>query len=404
MAQSNVNEKQINSTAQSDKEAQKTPGKTTETKQSTSKQLIVVVFILSLATKLYLLPIYLIQMTGRDAYIALSIEVAFDLIALGLLLAAIMLAGDKSFFELLEEVIGKVGAKIFVAFVALFLFFKLNISAAETSTFYSDNVFADFDAPFMIIVLLIFLGSVANHTLRSLCRINELMAPIVALGIVMLIAIVIATGFDFANIFPAMRNGLDFRRAMMRNAAWIGDFTPLVLFIGRTKTKKHTAVFAAASGTVGSAVVVFFGIVLCAAFGNIKNFADSCTNISNILQFSIGNVYGRIDLLSSILWSVSAFIETALFFYATCRCVEYVIGRNIHFWVGLSLCVILYFLQVFAMTDPTIFSTVASCIPTAVMTPVFAILIPALALISAIVVRKRDKKQSEQGSENEAEK
>ena len=41
-------------------------------KQATGLQLIAFVFILALATKMFLLPIYLIRATGRDGYIALA--------------------------------------------------------------------------------------------------------------------------------------------------------------------------------------------------------------------------------------------------------------------------------------------------------------------------------------------
>lgn len=368
----------------------------TETKQSTGVQLVVVVFILSLATKMFLLPIYLIQTAGRDGYIILSIEAAFDIASLFVLLAAIYVSKDRDFFELLECVIGKVGAKIVVALTALFLFFKLNVASAETLTFYSDNVFAEFDSSIMIIVLLIFLGAVANHTLKALCRLNELTAPVVAVGIVVLITIVLATGFDLANVFPVMREGQRFRSSLLHNMAWLGDFTPLVLFIGRTKAKKRSVGIAAASGVLGSAVTVFFAMVMCAAFGNITHLVDSRTNISSILQFSIGNVYGRIDLLSSILWSVAAFVETALFFYATCRCIEYVIGKNAHFWVGLSLCVALYFVQVFAMTDPMVFSVVVSSLATSIITACFSISVPTVALVCALIMKKRDKRAPRQ--------
>ncbi len=373
--------------------SEETDGQITKSKQSTGAQLVVVVFILSLATKMFLLPIYLIQTAGRDGYIILSIEAVFDLVTLGILLAAIALSKDRTFFELLENVIGKIGAKITVAVIALFLFFKLNIAAAETLTFYSDNVFADFDSSVMIIVLLVFLGAVANHTLRALCRLNEFIAPVVAIGIVILITIVLATGFDFANIFPAMRDGAAFKRSLLHNVAWLGDFTPLLLFIGRTKTKKRTAGIAAAAGVIGSAVTVFFSIVMCSAFGNIPHLADSRTNISSILQFSIGNVYGRIDLLSSIFWSIAAFVETALFFYATARCVEYVIGKSAHFKIGLALCVILYFVQIFAMTDPTVFALVVSSLATSVIVSSLSLAAPVLALMCALIMKKRDKKQ-----------
>ncbi len=359
-------------------------------KQSTSKQFIVIVFILALATKMFLLPIYLIQSTGRDGYIVLAIEAGIDLITLALILITAKLSPDTDFFSLLRNALGTVGSKIIVGVFALFLFFKLNIAASETITFYSDSVFADFNIPYMIVVLLIFLGAVSNHTLRAIARLNELIVPIIVVGIAALIGIVLATGFDFANILPAMQQPKVFGEALLHHSAWIGDFTPLILFVGRTKLKKHTVTFAAVSGVIGCAVTVLFAIVMCAAFGNVPHLADSSTNISSILEYSMGNVYGRIDLISSILWSVAAFVETALFFYATCRCVAYVIGKNAHFLIGLGTCAVLYLMLVFAMTDTMVFTFTVTNTVTSIITPVLAVLIPLLALLCAIKGRKRN--------------
>lgn len=364
-------------------------------KQSTSRQLIAVVFILALATNMFLLPIFLIKATGRDAYIAIAAGCIIDLVALIITLAAMRLSPDTDFFELLQSVMGKVGAKIVVVLTGLFMFFKLNVAAAETLTFYTDNVFADFDIAVMIIVLLLFLATVASHTLRAFCRLNEFLTPIIIVCIGVLAVIVVLTDFDLANIFPALRQPRSFVGTAVRHAAWLGDFMPLLLFIGRTQMKKHTCLFAAASGTIGAANAVFFSLVMCAAFGNVPMLVDSSTNLSSILQFSIGNVYGRIDLFSSILWSISAFIETALFFYATCRCVSFVIGKNCHSIISVAACAVLYVTQVFAMTDPTIFTLVATSVAVSVIAPLFTVAVPMLALICALIKRRKDKNKSD---------
>lgn len=369
-------------------------------KQATGKQLVVVVFVLSLATKMFLLPIYLIQETGRDGYLVLTACIALDLISLGLMLCAMWVSRDADFFTLLESVIGKPCAKIVVALVAAFLFFKLNIATAETVTFYSDNVFAEFDVALMIIVLLVFLLLVARHTLRALCRLNELVAPLIAVGVIVLGVIVVMTGFDRANIFPVAETPLRVGNALVRHASWVGDFTPLIMFVGRTQVKKRTMPIAAASGLIGAGAPVFFAVVLCSAFGNIPMYVDSSTNIANILQFSIGSVYGRIDLFSSVLWSVAAFVETALTFYALTRCVEYVIGKPAHFAVGLGACVALYFVQVFAMTDPTVFSAVMSNPVASIATMVLTLAIPALAIVCG-AIKKIGMSKPERGIEKE---
>ena len=360
-------------------------------KQSTGKQLVMIIFMLAMASKMFLLPIFLLRTVGRDAYIVSAINGGLDLIALGAMLAAIKIAGDTDFFTLMTETFGKIGAKIIVAIIGLYMFFKLNISVSETLAFYGNNVFTDFDTSLMIIVLLVFLAAVANHTLRALCRLNEFFVPIVVVCLTVLIAIVIMTAFDVANILPAMQDVAGFKHGLVSHAAWVGDFTPLLLFIGRTKMKKHTAWCAAGSGVIGTCVAEFFAIVMSAAFGNVPTLADSTTNISNILQFSMGNVYGRIDMLSSVLWSIAIFIEAALFFYSTCRCIAFVIGKNSHFLIALGVCVALYVAQIFALVDPINFAAVYASVYGSAISVFFTVATPALALIGAILHGRHNK-------------
>ena len=363
-------------------------------KQSSGIQLVVTVFILTLATKMFLLPIFLIRAAGRDGYLVLAIGAGIDLLSLGAMLAAMFISKDTDFFTLLEKTVGKVVTKVIVVLFTLFLFFKMNVAANETLTFYTDNVFAEFDSAIMVIVLLIFLAAVANHTLRALCRLNELLVPIVVVGIGILIAIAAVTGFDFGNIMPTMRQPEKFGDAVLRHGAWLGDFTPLALFVGRTEVKKRTVVVASVSGVIGTAVVLFFSIVMCAAFGNIPTYVDSTTNISNILQFAVGNVYGRIDLFSSVLWSIAAFVETALLFYSTCRCIAYVIGRNSHFFIALGVCVATYFTQVFAMGDPTVFTVIMSSKITSCVSLAFTVAIPLLTVACGALAARGERRKA----------
>lgn len=361
---------------------------TPSVKQATGKQLVAICFIISLATKMFLLPIFLIRATGRDAYIALAVYGGIDLIAMGLMIVAIKIS-EMNFFELIESVFGRIGAKIAAALVGLFLLFKLNIAVAEILTFYGTNVFTDFDTSLMSIVLLIFLAAAGTHTLRALGRLNELLAPVIAAGLFVLVTIVIMTSVDLANIFPAVRDGRGFCDGLYSHLAWVGDFTPLVMFVGRTKMKKRSGLFAAAGGTLGTAVAVFFALVLSAAFGNVPTLADSTTNLSSILQFTVGKVYGRLDMFASVLWSVSVFIQSALFFYAVCRCVSFVIGKNVHFVISACVCLSVYVVQVFALADPVVFAATTTSAACSAIVPTFAAAVPVLTVICAVICRKR---------------
>lgn len=369
---------------------------TRQTKQTSGKQLVAIIFILSMATKMFLLPIFLIQSAGRDGYIIMSVYGGFELVTLVPVLIALQKC-DINFFELLSSVLGKIGAKIIVFIIWLFLFFKLNTAVAEILTFYGTNVLTDFNTTMMVVVLLVFLAAAGTHTLRSISRLNELLVPIIVVCLTILVAIVVLTGFDIGNIFPAMTDRAGFTDTLVKHPAWLGDFTPLVLFIGRTETKKHTWCFAAGSGVIGTAIAVFFAMALSAAFGNVPALVDASTNISNILQFSVGNVYGRLDMFSSILWSVSVFIEAALFFYATCRCASFVIGKNAHAIVSLCTCAMVYAVQIFALTDPMIFSVTVTSYTCSAATAFLALAIPCLALVCTVIYNRRRRKSVKRG-------
>lgn len=359
-------------------------------KQATGKQITAFVFILALAAKMFLLPIFLLRATGRDMYIAVAINCGVDLIALGLLIAALYLSGENDFFALMTALFGRVGAKIASALAGLYLFLKLNIAVSETLAFYGTNMNTDFDTTLMIAVFAVFLAAAAKHTLRALCRLNELIVPLVALCLTVLIAIMIMTGLDFGNILPAVQSASRLGGGVMRHAAWVGDFTPLVLFIGRTKIKKATGYFVAGSGAIGSAVAVFFAIAMSAAFGNAPDLADNTTNLSSILQFTSGNVYGRIDMLSAMLWSISVFINAALLFYATNRCFVFALGKATFGWVSLGISVALYAVQVFALVDQTVFATAIVSAACSGISACFTLVIPTAAVIGAAAARKKE--------------
>lgn len=381
----NTNEQKVN-TAITDEDAAPIA------KQATSKQFIAIIFILSLATKMFLFPILLIQTTGRDAYVAAAVVGAVDLLALAVIIALMYVNKTADLFELLTSVIGKIGAKIVIGMIGLFLFFKLNISVAEILTYYGTNVFTDFDTSLMIIVLLVFFAAVGNHTLRAIMRLNELLVSLIVVCLAVLITIVVMTGFDLANILPAFQSLAAFKSGLFSHVAWLGDFTPLLLFVGRTDVKKHTWAFAGGAGVIGTAVAVFFVLVLSAAFGNVPTLVDSTTNLSNILQCAMGNVYGRIDMFLSILWSISAFIESALCFYAVCRCISFVIGKKAHFVISLAVAVCTYVAQVFALVDPAVFTIVVTSEAVSVITPVMTVLAPLFALVCALIDNRKNER------------
>ncbi len=359
-------------------------------RQVTEKQFTCVVFLLALATKMFVQPIFLIQTAGRDAYLALAIDGAVDLVILGIIVAASKLSPDTDFFMLLKGVTGEVCARIVVGLFGLFMLFKLTVTAGETISFYAENIYTGFDVSIMSILLILFAAAASVTALRALCRLNEIITPLLMLCIAVIVFVVVATGFDVANILPVLRKPQNFESAILRHASWLGDFTPMLLFVGRTKITKHSAAITMGAGVLGTAVPVFFCIVMCAAFGNVPYLVDSSTNLSSVLQYTVGNLYGRLDIMPVLLWSVAAFIENALFFYCASRCFEFAAGKVNHLVSSAVIAIVLFFVTVFVMTEPMLFSQITANVVTSAVIAVFSFGMPLLALICAIVNKRKN--------------
>lgn len=352
---------------------------------ATALQLILMVFIAAFATKTFLLPIFLIRNFARDGYIGMAIICGADLLSLFTVLAAVKIA-DCDIFKLIVRAFGNTAAKVFFCGAFLFFFIKINIVVAEIMIFYADSVFADFNTAVMIIALLIFLAAVSAKKMTALCRLNELIVPVIIVCLGIFICIIVVTGFDFANILPSMRGDM---RELRGLGVWLGDFTPLIFFVGTTKPKKRTLGIAAASGTVGSCVAVFFALVLSAAFGNVPMLVDSGTNVSGMLQFSSGNVYGRIDLFTSALWSLAAFVQSAVFMFVAVKCLAFVFGKRGGLAFSIPLGIVVYFVQVLYLAEYTAFFTAAVGVWSTCVSATFAVLLPSVVLWAAIKTKRR---------------
>lgn len=317
-------------------------------KQITTKQFSVIAFMVIMALKMFMLPTLMIKTGGRDSWISMIIFILIEFAILFFILFSAKLCPDASFYDLLNKVGGKVGAKIILAIMSLYLLLKMCLIVGELKVFFTVSVFDGLNWEICLIPLMAFLVYLANSSLRGIGRLAEIFMPFIVLSMLALLLLVLGnTNFD--GLLPMLAESAE---PVLENVSlfpmWFGDLSVMAVFLGEIKQSKRFVVWGFVSAAAGAAVVLFFTAVLFATYGNIPDLLDYGHNISNMLLYSSKSfTYGRFDIPVFCVWITTVFIQLGLVFGATTRHVSQIFAVKQRKWVALGLAVILYAVSVF---------------------------------------------------------
>lgn len=203
---------------------------------------------------------------------------------------------DKTFFELLEDRIGNIGARIVYGFFTAF-FLLASLLPLFDQELYVHTIFYD-TVPSLLVFLPVFIFTVyaGSKRFENIGRCADICMPIFA--ITMLVIFVMSCGeAQWDNLLPVLKTpaGTVFRSAVgtvfrFVEPAW------MLMFMGHFKYKKGDAAKITVSYAVGAAIVMFFLATFYAIYGGLassRTFAVSRTS----LFFSAIQTIGRIDLI-----------------------------------------------------------------------------------------------------------
>lgn len=363
-------------------------------KRINTAQLFTLIFILGMSLKMLMLPVLLLKSGGRNAVAAMTVILLCELACLAVLLAALKLAPDKSFAELLRACMGRWAAKAVFLLFALFFFLKLVLLSGEVRIFFSENLFSEFSWCVYAIALFAFCVVVGKGTLRALARTAQFLFPLIVSATVLMFVLSGIT--DYARALPLMENGWrNFFPTTLRYAMWYGDYSALVIVFGSLKRTKTTTVLSVLSAVAASVVVLFFTVGLTASFADVADLMRFGQNITGLSHNALGNaMHGRFDLVLFCVWLCSAFIKAGVFTYA----VVYFIRSTVPCQPGipaLGVGVALYAVT-FVCASATalhIFMLRYCAVPALV----FQFAVPALALAAACAERYKTKRKAADG-------
>ena len=177
-------------------------------KQLSTKQFVFLIFLSSIAIKMFLLPALILRTFGKNGIWTIAFFIVLEIMNLILLLVVCRRNPDKTFFQIITDAFGKIVSKIIVAVLFVFTFVKTVIVVSEIKVFFVAVMYRDINWMVMAIPLIALVTAFAYRPLRALGRVSEILTPVVLVSTLILCSLLIPE-FDIDGLLPLFDGGIE---------------------------------------------------------------------------------------------------------------------------------------------------------------------------------------------------
>lgn len=286
-------------------------------------------FLVAIAMKMFMLPVLMMRVSGRDSFISLIIMLSIDFVFLFIVCLTLHLSGEKNIFELLSSAFGVIAAKIILIAVGLFYGIKLFMILIDVRVFFSTSVFSSTMSPVHLIPLVLLMAYFAFKPLCASGRLSEIIMPIVAVSMILLCCMTLPE-VDFSYLFPlGAEGGERIMTSCYSFTLWFGDFSILLVLTGKTVNTGKKVYFALIPAIIGFVFLVVFSTTLFASYGDMTEVLTYGHNISNMTQYGAGSFkFGRINMVIYTMWLSAVLLSAGLMTTFMSHAVDYTFGRK----------------------------------------------------------------------------
>lgn len=354
-------------------------------KQVSTRQFVVVQFLVALAVKMFMLPALMLRVVGKDSYIVMLAWIAFEFVDLTFVVLLARRNPDKNMYEILTDAFGKVVSRVIVAMFTLFVCAKGLLVLGELKTFFVVTMYADINWVVMLIPLMALLCAFGIRSLRSIGRTAELITPVIVVSTLVLSGLLLGD-IEFANLLPVMENGFaPIKKGMLTFPMWFGDVSFLLMFLGNIKINRGFIWKSYLSKLVATALVMLFSVTLFSTYANVSTLIDYGNNVSNMTQLSMGaQDNGRFDLMFYCIWLFTVFLKLALIFYFFTRNLGFIVGTRNNYLTSPICAAVWYAVSAFVLRNENVSYLFFTSAVKYALCPV-AFVMPMLLYITALL-------------------
>ncbi len=319
-----------------------------------SRQVCLFIIAFFPVVKIFTAPSVLSSFASNDLWISTIIILVIDFI--GLLAIIYAYKHTKSdLFTLLENTMGKLGARAVFILYFIFFFLKAIVPINEQKDYVELTLYTLMPSklyflPFFAVALYL-----CCKRLRILGRASDVLFGFTVVGLIVLISLSIPNA-DYLAILPIGVNGFKgIIKASYSALNWFCDLPYLLFFMGNFDLKKGDGIKIIISFLISLIMIVFFMITFYSVFTSIafrQRFA--LTEISKYT--AVINNIGRFDYLGIVLILVSNIFALSLPLFFACKILDTIFNIKKK-WIspciviGAQLLILLVFTRNFASIE-----------------------------------------------------
>ncbi len=292
-------------------------------------------------TKFFSLPSLIAKQAGEDLWISVLISLAIDFITL-IPIVLVCKKTDKTFFEIIEDVFGKNGAKIIAFLYVIYFMAKAILPLNEQKDYVEFTLYTLTPNVFYFLPLFLLALYMCFKRLRMLGRLADILWLVTINGFLTLVFLSLPNA-DFSSILPIGASGItNILRGSLTCFNWFGDSVFIMLLIGTFKWEKKSALKIFLSFLIGAIMVLSFMIIFYSIFTSIafrQRFA--LTEISKYT--TVINNLGRFDYIGIFMILFSNMFALCLPLYFSSKLLDYIFSIK-KLWISP---VIVVFVQLF---------------------------------------------------------
>ena len=282
-------------------------------KQLSSNQISRIICIASLGLKISVLPAFMSSIAQNDFWITAIVVFVMEIFTFLFILKKTEKFPGKTFFDIIQENLGKVISKIVMVIFVLFFLFKAVLSVYVSGLFIKYTVYEDFNEFIFLFIFLLYLIYFVRSDLRVIGRASELIiyVAVVASIISLMLSVV---EIDINNIFPVLTNGLSpVLECMSKSSFWFGDYLIFLFMMGNFSFEKNSVRKVIISYIMMAVILVIFFITFHCLFKNTS--AVHMTAVSDVSHYIPRFSDFRLDWVSDILWIFVCFFASGIWLF-----------------------------------------------------------------------------------------
>lgn len=283
------------------------------------RQFKILVILCFIGTSILLAPGSMAAEAKHDAWIASLLGLVFSLLLVWLYNSVSNHFPNMTLIEYTEKSLGKwIGKAVFAAFT-LFMFFNCSTLIYIVGDFITTQIMPETPIQFtnILFAAVIVLGT--RLGLETFSRTGEILYPWV-LGLFLILTFFLLSEIDVKNVQPIFEYGM---KPILRGSIFYISFSTLPLIpllmifpthVNNLKVGKKSFLMGTLIGGIIVSLIVTFSVLVLGHSITARNAFPSYILAKKI---SIADFLERIEAIIAVLWIITMFFKTILFFYGS---------------------------------------------------------------------------------------